>query len=146
METGYERGSNTNDRDTQWQKSFSHHQEQDRETDTNEAAIAEGTTPERVQRMPAGREWPDNSQSPAAPGQLRPDRLQDGYSDTEGREYEREQPAHEQIAGRDPAHSGARHARNKPGTPATAPGREEGTAWGENKQTGQGQNPKNPSD
>jgi hypothetical protein len=38
--------------------------------------------------------------------------------------------------GYDPTHSGVRQAHNKPGTRVDAPGRETGTAWGEDQQMG----------
>jgi hypothetical protein len=141
METSHEReyGANDHDRDGASVKRD--------QADRNEAAIAEGTTPERVRAADGGKnKLPENTQSSASPGQVRPGRLQDGYRDTEGREYDLEEPVGELVGeDRDPTHSGARQARHKPGTPANAPGREEGTAWSENKQMSQGQNPKNPS-
>ncbi len=126
-------------------------QDQDtrRRSNVDEAAVREGTTPERAQRSSTEPVRSAEQPSPAAPGQLRPERLQDGYSDTEGSEYDREDPppARRHLEEeRDPTHSGVRRAPRKPGSPATFPGREEGTAWSENRQTSQGQNPRNPSD
>jgi len=66
---------------------------------------------------------------------------QDGYSETQGG-YEQYnsagQPAHdiESQDAYDPTHSGVRHAQNRPGTRPPTPGRETGTAWGQDQQMG----------
>lgn len=69
---------------------------------------------------------------------------QDGYRDTEGSTYGESKSSYGQPQGGkgpaeqgfDPAHSGAQPAKNVPGTKIDAPGRETGTAWGEDQQMG----------
>lgn len=96
------------------------------EKDTESEAVAKGTTPERVKQG-----QPISQTGNAA---TRPERLHDGYHDTEGGEYTREEPVDEE--GYDPTHSGVRQSHRKPGEQATAPGRDEGTAWSERTQMG----------
>ncbi|QBD82654.1 hypothetical protein EPA93_44490 [Ktedonosporobacter rubrisoli] len=69
--------------------------------------------------------------------------LRDGYRETEGDSYGQshnmsapEPGAIPAQRGYDPAHSGVRHARNRPGERIDNPGRETGTAWGEDQQMG----------
>lgn len=68
----------------------------------------------------------------------------DGYRETEGPAYGDSRsgygtpegglaPAEQ---GYDPAHSGVQPAKHKPGETINAPGRDTGTAWGENQQMG----------
>ncbi len=119
--------------------------------DLYDEARAKGTTPERLQAQRAQEDplpQANAQQSAAAPGQLRPGALQDGYQVTEGREYERANPVPEQTEGYDPAQSGVRSAPNTPGAPANTPGREEGTAWSEQMQMGRTDTPerKNPAE
>jgi hypothetical protein len=72
--------------------------------------------------------------------------MRDGYAETQGSDYG---TIHNNVGrvpgniqeGYDPAHSGVRHARNRPGEKADAPGRETGTAWGEDLQMGKTDNP-----
>ena len=66
---------------------------------------------------------------------------QDGYRDTQGSGYASpdSHPDASKVGaqeGYDPTHSGVRHAQNKPGQPVDVPGRETGTAWGEDQQMG----------
>jgi hypothetical protein len=75
--------------------------------------------------------------------QSNPSGRQDGYSETQGAGYGQAQNAAGQPADAtqaqndyDPTHSGVRHAQNKPGTRPPDPGRETGTAWGEDQQMG----------
>lgn len=97
----------------------------------NAQAIAEGTTPERIQQKRA-----QDTPTKTVPGQKHADGLVDGYAATEGEDYAEPQGAERE--GFDPAHSGVRHApnRDKPGTPTQTPGRDEGTAWSSQEQMG----------
>jgi hypothetical protein len=68
---------------------------------------------------------------------------QDGYQETEGSGYGASdnkigQPAQENPAqqGYDPAQSGPRPSKRQPGAKIPTPGRETGTAWGENEHMG----------
>lgn len=69
---------------------------------------------------------------------------QDGYRDTQGSGYGQGQNENSQSGdtnapaqqGYDPTHSGVRHAQNEPGKSVDVPGRETGTAWGEDQQMG----------
>lgn len=66
-----------------------------------------------------------------------PQQRQEGYRDTEGSGYG--QPAPDAVPaqeGYDPAHSGVRHAQNKPGEKVDVPGRETGSSWGQDQQMG----------
>lgn len=65
--------------------------------------------------------------------------LQDGYRDTQGSSYDRVQgdPSEAQNV-TDPTQSGIQPANNQPGKRVDAPGRETGTAWGQDQQTGSG--------
>lgn len=78
----------------------------------------------------------------------------DGYRETEGPAYGDSHsgygtpegglaPAEQ---GYNPAHSGVQPAKHKPGETINAPGRDTGTAWGENQQMGQTDKPeRNPA-
>lgn len=101
-------------------------------------AVQEGTTPERIQKH--GERPVVHTNQPAS------ERLVDGYAQTEGADYA--QPRRDEVDDYDPAHSGVRHAQNKPGAPTSAPGRDEGTAWSEQKENGRTDIPerKNPAD
>ncbi len=75
--------------------------------------------------------------------QSNPAGRQDGYSETQGTGYGQSQNASGQSGDAtqaqseyDPAHSGVRHAQNRPGTRPPTPGRETGTSWGEDQQMG----------
>ena len=103
--------------------------------DVDAAAQAAGTTREKAIENLAGEalRHPQNATGPR----------QDGYLETEGGAYGQSkqhygQPASETPAqqGYDPTHSGVRHARNRPGARVETPGRETGTAWGEDQQMG----------
>jgi hypothetical protein len=105
------------------------HEHTDAERDAlNAEAIAKGTTPERIQQKR------DQAAHPAVPGQKDVKGLVDGYAETEGEDYAA--PQGDEREGYDPAHSGARHAPNKPGARRETPGRDEGTAWSAQEQSG----------
>jgi hypothetical protein len=95
----------------------------------NAQAIAEGTTPERIQQKQT-----QDTPVKTVPGQKNVEGLVDGYAVTEGEDYAT--PQGDEREGYDPAHSGVRHAANKPGSPAQTPGRDEGTAWSAQEQSG----------
>jgi hypothetical protein len=105
--------------------------------DIDAAAQAAGTTREKIaQNIVEGVRA--GSQEERATGMR-----QDGYLETEGSGYGASQsrvgePASANPAqqGYDPAHSGVQPARNQPGRRSEIPGREEGTAYGENRQMG----------
>jgi len=106
--------------------------------DIDAAAQAAGTTREKVLENISG--VAQSSRQNATPASQR---RQDGYRETEGESYgpsgERYgEPASENPVqqGYDPAHSGAREAKNRPGTRVETPGRETGTSWGEDQQMG----------
>ncbi|GCE20603.1 hypothetical protein [Dictyobacter kobayashii] len=109
------------------------HQEQEYKTENsshkksveelNKEAIAKGTTPEKLQQ-----------EASAVPGQKPGHRMVDGYAMTQGEEPA--EPQRDEREGYDPAHSGVRHAQNKPGAPTQTPGRDEGTAWSSQEQMG----------
>jgi hypothetical protein len=72
--------------------------------------------------------------------------MRDGYAETQGSDY----GSIDNSVGRvpdniqennDPAQSGVRQARNRPGEKVDAPGRETGTAWSEDLQMGKTDNP-----
>lgn len=72
--------------------------------------------------------------------------MRDGYAQTQGYDYAASRNDGGQMSGDvqegyDPAHSGVRHARNRPGEKVDEPGRETGTAWGEDLQMGKTDNP-----
>jgi hypothetical protein len=72
--------------------------------------------------------------------------MRDGYAETQGSDYGVihngvGRPPSDAQEGYDPAHSGVRHARNQPGKQVDEPGRETGTAWGEDLQMGKTDNP-----
>ena len=72
--------------------------------------------------------------------------MRDGYAETQGSDYGAVQNRTGQAASDaqdnyDPKHSGVRHAKNEPGREADEPGRETGTAWGEEMQMGKTDNP-----
>jgi hypothetical protein len=113
---------------------MSDHHEQDSMSDAkrralNAQAMAEGTTPERIQQKRA-----QATSVQSVPGQKDAEGLVDGYATTEGEDYAVPQGAERE--GYDPAHSGVRHAANKPGVPTQTPGRDEGTAWSSQEQMG----------
>ena len=104
-----------------------------------------------------------NKQSPTAnntqqSGQSGSERMQNGYRENQGSGYDEEQhsptPVSEDAVARahqgyDPTHSGVRHAKNRPGEHVDAPGRETGTAWGQDLQMGSttdARDQKNPAD
>ena len=69
--------------------------------------------------------------------------LHDGYRQTEGEGYgesgahnAQDQPEAPAQQGYDPRHSGVRHAQDQPGKRVDEPGRETGSAWGEQLQMG----------
>ncbi|MBV9690962.1 MAG: hypothetical protein JO202_14790 [Ktedonobacteraceae bacterium] len=62
--------------------------------------------------------------------------LRDGYKDTQGMGYDQRGSTDQAQQGYDPTHSGVRHAHNQPGERVDTPGRETGTAWGEDQQMG----------
>lgn len=88
----------------------------------------------------------NNPQPSSAASEQRPsDDMQNGYRETQGSGYDQEPHSPTQVSedaaarsqqGYDPAHSGVRHAQNQPGEHVDAPGRETGTAWGEDLQMG----------
>ncbi len=92
------------------------------------------------------------------PGQHASDRMQNGYRENQGSGYDEEPHSSTQapkdaseraIQGYDPTHSGVGHAKNHPGEHVNAPGRETGTAWGQDLQEGSTTdtpNRKNPAD
>jgi hypothetical protein len=94
----------------------------------NEQALAEGTTPEKIQRKG------DHKEHATIPGKKDVQGLVDGYAVTEGEDYAT--PQRDEREGYDPAHSGVRRAQNKPGAPTQTPGRDEGTAWSSQEQMG----------
>jgi hypothetical protein len=106
--------------------------------DIDAAAQAAGTTREKVLQnisdvAQSSRQSDTSSSRPR----------QDGYLETQGENYGRSEehygePASSNPAqqGYDPAHSGARQAKNRPGTRVETPGRETGTSWGEDQQMG----------
>ena len=63
-------------------------------------------------------------------------KLRDGYKDTQGMGYDQHRNADQAQQGYDPAHSGVRHAQNQLGKQVDTPGRETGSAWGEDQQMG----------
>lgn len=78
-------------------------------------------------------------------GQNASDRMQNGYRENQGDGYEEEPHSSTQapkeanaraVQGYDPTHSGVRHSKNRPGEHVDAPGRETGTAWGQDLQEG----------
>jgi len=95
----------------------------------NTEAVEEGTTPEKIQKHSRSI-----SSDAAVPGQKPDHKLVDGYAMTQGGETA--QPQRDEREGYDPAHSGVRHAQNKPGAPTETPGRDEGTAWSSQEQMG----------
>ncbi len=109
--------------------------------DINAEAVEGGTTPERIRQQASPDTEHDaqstDQQSGAAPGAVNPGRLQDGYSVTQGADYQQEEPGQQVREGYDPTHSGVRHAQNKPGMRANTPGREGQTGWAEQLQNGQ---------
>lgn len=104
--------------------------------DIDAAAQAAGTTREKVlQNISDVAQTSQQSTTSSA----RP--RQDGYLETEGYGHTEErygEPASTNPAqqGYNPAHSGARHAKNQPGKRVETPGRETGTSWGEDQQMG----------
>ena len=78
--------------------------------------------------------------------------MRDGYAETERGGYG---PVENSVGqthsnaqqGLDPAHSGVRRSKRRPGEKADEPGRETGTAWGEELEMGETDNPrrKNPA-
>jgi hypothetical protein len=122
-----------------------HHEQNRRSKDTvsvndsnvKDEAIAEGTTPERIQKhgdRQRPHKKPTSNERSTTPEQHPSRHLVDGYALTEGEDYA--QPQRDEVHGYDPAHSGVRHAQNKPGAPTNAPGRDEGTSWAEQVQNG----------
>ncbi|GHO89126.1 hypothetical protein [Dictyobacter formicarum] len=95
----------------------------------NAEAIDKGTTPEKIQKHSSS-----TSSDAAIPGQKAGHKLMDGYAMTQGGETA--EPQRDEREGYDPAHSGVRHAQNKPGAPTQTPGRDEGTAWSSQEQMG----------
>ncbi len=90
-----------------------------------------------------------DQQTSADADQVSQDRLQDGYSLNEGSDYSSQPSNEEQQTGYDPAHSGVRHAQNKPGMRTNNPGREGQGGWAEQLQMGQTSDTphrKNPAD
>ncbi len=112
--------------------------QQKSQDDINEQAIEAGTTPERLKAHRADNTphpaQTGDAQSEAAPAQVPPGQLQDGYVTSEGNNYE--QAAEGSQGHYDADVSGARHAIDKPGTPVVAPGREGVTGWAEQSQSG----------
>jgi hypothetical protein len=109
-----------------------HAEREDKREKLRIEAVEEGTTPERIREhgaRPHVHASGEARQELPASG-----RLVDGYAQTEGGDYP--QPQRDEREGYDPTHSGVRHAPNKPGAPTSAPGREEGTAWGEQRENG----------
>jgi len=109
-------------RGTQSTQDDTHANQQGNTTTGHEHPHQDGFTPEynsdQFQSNPVGR--------------------QDGYSETQGAGYGQSQnttgqPSQDHY---DPAHSGVRHAQNRPGTRPPTPGRETGTSWGEDQQMG----------
>jgi hypothetical protein len=83
--------------------------------------------------------------SSSASGQDSSDQMQNGYRVTQGSGYEQEPHTPTQVPenvaarsqqGYNPAHSGVQPAKHQPGEHVDAPGRETGTAWGEDLQMG----------
>jgi hypothetical protein len=83
--------------------------------------------------------------SSSASGQDSSDQMQNGYRVTQGSGYGQEahtptQAPEDAVAqseqGYNPAHSGVQPAKHQPGEHVDAPGREIGTAWGEDLQMG----------
>ncbi len=99
-----------------------------------------------------------NSNNTQQSGQGSSDNLQNGYRENQGSGYDEEPhsptPVSDDAAARpqqgyDPTHSGVRQSKNRPGVHVDAPGRETGTAWGQDLQMGSTTdtpNRKNPSD
>ncbi|GCE12288.1 hypothetical protein [Tengunoibacter tsumagoiensis] len=117
--------------------------EQQRVQRLNDEAIAAGTTPERLQKQSQQKVHDLSSDNEHA------HQLRDGYRETQGPDYEQENPGPEQEQeSYNPSHSGVRQSHRQPGRPATAPGRDEGTAWSEKSQMGATDTPdhKNPAD
>ncbi|HEX4205584.1 MAG TPA: hypothetical protein VHZ51_15600 [Ktedonobacteraceae bacterium] len=72
--------------------------------------------------------------------------MRDGYAETQGSGYgetESQQGSTHSKAqeGYDPAHSGVRHSKNRPGERVDTPGRETGTAWSERLESGETDTP-----
>src|SRR5438270_964918 len=98
---------------------------------------------------------PNNSQQT---GQSSSDSMQNGYRENQGSGYDEEPHSPTLVSddaatrakqGYDPTHSGVRHAKNRPGERVDAPGRETGTAWGQDLQMGSTtdtRDQKNPAD
>jgi len=107
--------------------------------DIDAAAQAAGTTREKVLRNISDVTQPAQQNATTSAHSR-----QDGYLETKGKEgYGRTEersgePASANPAqqGYNPTHSGARHAKNQPGTQVETPGRETGTSWGEDQQMG----------
>jgi hypothetical protein len=83
--------------------------------------------------------------SSSASGQDSSDQMQNGYRVTQGSGYGQQahtptQAPGDAVAqsqqGYNPAHSGVQPAKHQPGEHVDAPGREIGTAWGEDLQMG----------
>lgn len=81
----------------------------------------------------------------SASGQDSSDQMQNGYRATQGSGYGQEphtptqapeNAAAQSQQGYNPAHSGVQPAKHQPGEHVDAPGRETGTAWGEDLQMG----------
>jgi hypothetical protein len=108
------------------------HEQQNRPLkDIDATAKAQGTTRAKIQQSSASNR--DSSSQPP----LGPDQRRDGYYETQG--YGQSQntvDASDAQKNYDPAHSGVRHAQNKPGTRPPTPGRETGTSWGQDQQMG----------
>jgi hypothetical protein len=86
------------------------------------------------------------------------DRMQNGYRENQGGGYDEEPHSPTSVSneaaarsqqGYDPTHSGVRQSKNQPGERVDAPGRETGTAWGQDIQMGSATDTpdrKNPAD
>ncbi len=99
------------------------------------------------EEQPVAREQGEYIPSAAAPPEEKEQsrRLRSGYRATEGDEEYGEvrngtgEPPGGVVSaetGFDPTHSGVQPAKNIPGEQIETPGRDTGTAWGENKQMG----------
>lgn len=109
-----------------------HAKREDKREKLKTEAVEEGTTPEHI--LEHGERSHVHSGEEARREIATPGRLVDGYAQTEGGDYP--QPRRDEREGYDPTHSGVRHAPNKPGAPTSAPGREEGTVWAEQRENG----------
>jgi hypothetical protein len=90
-------------------------------------------------------EQPPTTNNPQQSGQGSADRMQNGYRENQGSGYDEEQHSPTRTSegavarsrqGYDPAQSGVRPAKKRPGEHVDAPGRETGTAWGQDLQMG----------